>query len=276
MGLRGLLLVVPGQAASYRGSRAHSPVAAMIAGDRQIRHLAEQGRPRHRRFYQVHAREGDRSAACWAHKIVIKPNPVGDDPGVGRTAQAASAPSDGQARIARRACRSRTPAWQRLGAAIPRRSWPHPPLTDDVVVLRPRTRRSTTPPPPSRRVRRVPAAAPLPSSPRPVPGLPARDRRGLARGTSIVAFKLVDRRAVADNDDGLTSVRATFTISSRRSAPLLHHRAAEVGLLNGARTKFEDRYAAADRPRETARGLSAALAGAPRVAGSRAAPAAST
>jgi glycosyltransferase involved in cell wall biosynthesis len=259
----------------YRGSRAGTAaVAAMLAGHRLIG--TWQSKVDLYIALNEFMREKAIAAGLPAHKIVIKPNFVSHDPGVG----------DGQGGFALFTARLNREkgvpellaAWQRLGARIPLKILGDGPLTEDVV-------RAAAANPAIEYLGRRPLADFYELLGRArffiftstwYEGFPRVISEAYARGTPIVASAIGPiAEVVVDGRTGLHFRPGDVDDLAAKVGWLFDHPAEEAALRQGARAEFEARYTADDNRAQLLAIYHRALAGGRAVAGSRAASAAS-
>jgi glycosyltransferase involved in cell wall biosynthesis len=228
----------------YRGSRAGSAaVATMIAGHRLI------GTWQSKVDLYIALNEFMRQKAIAgglpAHKIVIKPNFVGQDPGVG-------CGQGGFALFTARLNREKgvpelLAAWQRLGARIPLKIVGDGPLTDDVV-------RAAAANPAIEYLGRRPlaefyellgAARFFIFTSTWYEGFPRVISEAYARGTPIVASAIGPiAEVVADRRTGLHFRPGDVDDLVAKVAWLLEHPEEQAALRQNARAEFEAKYTA--------------------------------
>ena len=260
----------------YRGSRAGTAaVATMLAGHRLLGTFARQV------DLYIALNEFMRKKAIAgglaADKVVIKPNFVDPDPGVG----------DGQGGFALFVARLNPEkgvpqlleAWQRLGARVPLKIVGDGPLTELVKEAAART-------PGVEYLGRRPLAEyyellgqarffVFPSTW--YEGFPRVISECYARGTPIVASAIGPiAEVVADGRTGLHFRPGDVDDLVAKVDWLLDHPAEQAALREGARNEFEAKYTADDNRAQLLAIYQRALAGSRAVASGRAAPAAST
>jgi glycosyltransferase involved in cell wall biosynthesis len=259
----------------YRGSRAGTAaIAAMLASHRLI------GTWQSKVDLYIALNEFMRQKAIAgglpASKIVIKPNFVSHDPGVG----------DGQGGFALFTARLNREkgvpellaAWQRLGARIPLKIMGDGPLTEDVI-------RAAAANPAIEYLGRRPLAEFYELLGRArffiftstwYEGFPRVISEAYARGTPIVASAIGPiAEVVVDGRTGLHFRPGDVDDLAAKVGWLLDHPAEEAALRQGARAEFEARYTADDNRALLLAIYQRALAGGRALPSSRAAPAAS-